>query len=55
MQRMKQEKKINIYDLTKQLRSQRVKMVQTVDQYVFLYTAALELTETRRNQPQGNK
>jgi protein-tyrosine phosphatase len=55
IQRMKQERKINIFDLVKQLRSQRVKMVQTVDQYAFLYASASELCETRTQQPQGKK
>jgi protein tyrosine phosphatase len=53
IQRMKQEKKINIFDLVKQLRSQRTKSVQTLDQYDFLYTSAVELTESRKQQPQG--
>lgn len=53
IQRIKQEKNINIFDLVKQLRSQRTKSVQTLDQYVFLYTSAVELTESRKQQPQG--
>lgn len=53
-QRMKQEKKINIFDLVKQLRSQRMKMVQTVEQYVFLYTSALRLADAIRK-PQGKE
>jgi protein tyrosine phosphatase len=52
---MKQEKKINIFELVKQLRSQRIKMVQTPDQYALLYTSAAELCETRAQQPQGMK
>lgn len=55
MQRMKQEKKINIFDLVKQLRFQRMKMVQTVDQYIFLYSSVLELVEARKQRPQGTK
>jgi Protein-tyrosine phosphatase len=55
IQRIKQEKKINIFDLVKQLREQRIKMVQTIDQYAFLYTSAMELLESRRQQPQGKK
>lgn len=43
---------MNIFELVKQLRAQRMKMVQTVDQYVFLYTSGLELIEAKR-QPQG--
>jgi protein tyrosine phosphatase len=53
MQRIKQERRINIFDLVRQLRLQRMKMVQTVDQYVFLYQTAVELIEARRQQPQG--
>lgn len=53
MQRIKQERKINVFDLVKQLRSQRMKMVQTVDQYIFLYTSGLDLIEARRHQPKG--
>lgn len=48
IQRIKKEAKINIFDLVKQLRSQRMKMVQSCDQYVFLYTAALELISMSR-------
>ncbi|XP_021710456.1 phosphatidylinositol phosphatase PTPRQ [Aedes aegypti] len=48
LQRIQQEKKINIYETVKQLRSQRVKMVQTSEQYAFLYHACLEYT-TRNN------
>ncbi|XP_062712095.1 phosphatidylinositol phosphatase PTPRQ [Aedes albopictus] len=48
LQRIQQEKKINIYETVKQLRSQRVKMVQTSEQYAFLYHACLEHT-TRNN------
>jgi protein-tyrosine phosphatase len=55
MQRMRQERKFNIFDLVKQLRNQRMKMVQTVDQYAFLYASALELTESRRQHPQGKQ
>uniref|UniRef100_A0A182PEP1 protein-tyrosine-phosphatase n=1 Tax=Anopheles epiroticus TaxID=199890 RepID=A0A182PEP1_9DIPT len=42
LQRMQQEKKINVYDTVKRLRRQRVKMVQTLDQYTFLYQCCLE-------------
>lgn len=52
-QRIKHERKINIFDLVKQLRCQRMKMVQTLDQYIFLYTSGLKLTEARKHQPQG--
>lgn len=55
IQRMKQEKKINIFELVKQLRAQRMKMVQTIDQYVYLYKSALELAEARGQHPQGRK
>jgi Protein-tyrosine phosphatase len=51
---MKQERKINIFDLVKQLRLQRMKMVQTVDQYAFLYTSGLQMAQSRAQQgPQG--
>lgn len=43
IQRLKQEKKINIYELVKQLRTQRVKMVQSVSQYSFIYQTAMAL------------
>lgn len=50
IQRIKQERKINIFDLVKQLRSQRMKMVQTVDQYILLYTSVLTMIENRKPQ-----
>lgn len=53
MQRMKLEKKINIFELVKQLRAQRMKMVQTLDQFTFLYDSALELVQAKAQQPQG--
>jgi protein tyrosine phosphatase len=53
LQRMRQEGKINIFDLVKQLRLQRMKMVQTVDQYAFLYTSGLEMAKARTQHPQG--
>lgn len=43
IQRLKQEKKINIYELVKQLRTQRVKMVQSLQQYSFIYRTAMAL------------
>lgn len=43
IQRLKQEKKINIYELVKQLRTQRVKMVQSMQQYLFIYRTAMTL------------
>lgn len=55
IQRMKEERKINIFDLVKQLRLQRMKMVQTPDQYALLYTSAAELCETRAQQPEGKR
>ncbi|XP_052873215.1 tyrosine-protein phosphatase 10D [Anopheles cruzii] len=52
LQRMLQEKKINVYDTVKQLRRQRVKMVQTLDQYTFLYQCCLEyVTKSNRKKP----
>lgn len=53
MQRMKQERKINIFDLVKRLRSQRMKMVQTVEQYILLYTSVLTIIENRKPQLQS--
>ncbi|XP_039958049.1 phosphatidylinositol phosphatase PTPRQ isoform X1 [Bactrocera tryoni] len=47
MQRLKYEFKINIYETVKKLRFQRMKMVQTIEQYTFLYESAYELL--RRN------
>ena len=44
-QRMQNEKKINIYDTVKSLRKQRVKMVQTLQQYTFLYDCCLQLVK----------
>ncbi|XP_049307173.1 receptor-type tyrosine-protein phosphatase eta isoform X12 [Bactrocera dorsalis] len=43
MQRLKYEFKINIYETVKKLRFQRMKMVQTIEQYTFLYESAYEL------------
>lgn len=45
MQKLKQEQKINIYDLVKKLREQRVKMVQSIEQYIFLYKLSMELVD----------
>ncbi|XP_054091147.1 phosphatidylinositol phosphatase PTPRQ isoform X2 [Zeugodacus cucurbitae] len=43
IQRLKYEFKINIYETVKKLRFQRMKMVQTLEQYTFLYESAFEL------------
>ncbi|KFB37699.1 AGAP011650-PA-like protein [Anopheles sinensis] len=52
LQRMQQEKKINVYDTVKRLRRQRVKMVQTLDQYAFLYQCCLEfVSKLNRKKP----
>uniref|UniRef100_A0AAG5DMF3 Protein-tyrosine-phosphatase n=1 Tax=Anopheles atroparvus TaxID=41427 RepID=A0AAG5DMF3_ANOAO len=52
LQRMQQEKKINVYDTVKRLRRQRVKMVQTLDQYAFLYQCCLEyVSKINRKKP----
>ncbi|TMW41597.1 hypothetical protein DOY81_013323, partial [Sarcophaga bullata] len=45
MQRLKNESKINIYETVKKLRFQRMKMVQTLAQYTFLYTCTYELVK----------
>ncbi|CRL00763.1 CLUMA_CG014018, isoform A [Clunio marinus] len=52
MQRLKQEKKINIFELINQLRLQRMKMVQTLDQYVFLYNATKAIVNERTQRSQ---
>lgn len=56
LQRIQQEKKINIYDTVKQLRRQRVKMVQTSEQYAFLYQSCLEYTtrSSRKSKTRSN-
>nr|XP_040231429.2 phosphatidylinositol phosphatase PTPRQ [Anopheles coluzzii]XP_040231430.2 phosphatidylinositol phosphatase PTPRQ [Anopheles coluzzii]XP_040231431.2 phosphatidylinositol phosphatase PTPRQ [Anopheles coluzzii]XP_049466651.1 phosphatidylinositol phosphatase PTPRQ [Anopheles coluzzii] len=52
LQRLQQEKKINVYDTVKQLRRQRVKMVQTLDQYTFLYQCCMEyVSKSNRKKP----
>uniref|UniRef100_A0A182WEK3 protein-tyrosine-phosphatase n=1 Tax=Anopheles minimus TaxID=112268 RepID=A0A182WEK3_9DIPT len=52
LQRMQQEKKINVFDTVKRLRRQRVKMVQTLDQYGFLYQCCLEyVSKNNRKKP----
>uniref|UniRef100_A0A182M201 protein-tyrosine-phosphatase n=1 Tax=Anopheles culicifacies TaxID=139723 RepID=A0A182M201_9DIPT len=52
LQRMQQEKKVNVYDTVKRLRRQRVKMVQTLDQYAFLYQCCLEyVSKNNRKKP----
>lgn len=45
MQQLQHEKKVNIHDLVKKLREQRVKMVQTVDQYIFLHKLTMNWIE----------
>lgn len=47
MQKIKQEKKVNISATIKQLRLQRLKMVQTIEQYQFVYECVLELIRGR--------
>ncbi|XP_049539452.1 phosphatidylinositol phosphatase PTPRQ [Anopheles darlingi] len=55
LQRMQNEKKINVYDTVKQLRRQRVKMVQTLDQYTFLYQCCLEqVSKSNRKKPKSS-
>ena len=54
LQRLQQEKKINVYDTVKQLRRQRVKMVQTLDQYTFLYQCCMEyVSKSNRKSKEG--
>lgn len=45
MQRLKCESKINIFETVKELRFQRMKMVQTMEQYNFLYACAFQLVK----------
>ncbi|XP_064536553.1 receptor-type tyrosine-protein phosphatase eta isoform X2 [Drosophila montana] len=45
MQRLKSESKINIFETVKKLRFQRMKMVQTQQQYTFLYRCTYELVK----------
>ncbi|XP_075165181.1 protein tyrosine phosphatase 52F [Haematobia irritans] len=49
MQRLKNESKINIYETVKKLRFQRMKMVQSLAQYTFLYTCTYELVKHKDN------
>ncbi|XP_077981179.1 receptor-type tyrosine-protein phosphatase kappa-like [Glandiceps talaboti] len=39
---MKAERQVDIYNFVKKIRTQRINMVQTLDQYVFIYEAVLE-------------
>lgn len=50
MQRLKNESKINIYETVKKLRFQRMKMVQSLAQYTFLYTCTYELVKHKNSQ-----
>ncbi|KAL9898387.1 protein tyrosine phosphatase 52F isoform 2-T5 [Glossina fuscipes fuscipes] len=54
MQRLKNESKINIYETVKKLRFQRMKMVQTLTQYTFLYDCAYELVKHKYNHNTAN-
>ncbi|XP_020798309.1 phosphatidylinositol phosphatase PTPRQ isoform X1 [Drosophila serrata] len=47
MQRLKSESKINIFETVKKLRFQRMKMVQTLQQYTFLYACTYELVKQK--------
>uniref|UniRef100_A0A336L4J4 protein-tyrosine-phosphatase n=1 Tax=Culicoides sonorensis TaxID=179676 RepID=A0A336L4J4_CULSO len=49
MQKIKEEKRLNIYEIVKQLRMQRVKMVQTPGQYIYLYKCVYELMIKEKN------
>lgn len=48
MQRIKEEKMINIYKVVKELRHQRVKMVQTLVQYRFIYKSVVDLINEKK-------
>lgn len=47
MQRIKDKKMVNIFGTVKEMRLQRVKMVQTIEQYHFLYKCVLELIKEK--------
>lgn len=49
MQRLKHESKINIFETVKELRFQRMKMVQTIQQYTFLYACTYQLLMQKKN------
>ncbi|XP_063696945.1 receptor-type tyrosine-protein phosphatase delta [Culicoides brevitarsis] len=49
MQKIKEEKRLNIYEIVKQLRMQRVKMVQTPGQYIYLYRCVYELMRKEKS------
>ncbi|XP_071498490.1 receptor-type tyrosine-protein phosphatase S-like [Diadema antillarum] len=42
LDQLQEEGRVNIFDFIKQMREDRPKMVQTVDQYIFLHTALVE-------------
>ena len=47
MQRLRNESKVNIFEAVKKLRFQRMKMVQTMAQYSFLYSCTFEVTKAK--------
>lgn len=49
MQKIKEDKRLNIYEIVKQLRMQRVKMVQTPGQYIYLYKCVYELMRKEKS------
>uniref|UniRef100_T1PDP8 protein-tyrosine-phosphatase n=1 Tax=Musca domestica TaxID=7370 RepID=T1PDP8_MUSDO len=55
MQRLKNESKVNIYETVKKLRFQRMKMVQSLAQYTFLYTCTYELVKHKNPQRPNEK
>lgn len=49
MQRIEREGKINIFNQVKELQKQGwMMMMQTVEQYIFLYSLAKELVEAKK-------
>lgn len=52
---IKQEKRLNIYEVVKHLRMQRMKMVQTMSQYVFLYKCVYEIISKEKDWKQRFK
>jgi protein tyrosine phosphatase len=47
LQRMKEENRMDLFQLTKHLRTQRPSMIQTADQYAYVYRVVLDWLDTR--------
>lgn len=48
IQKIKDEKKVNVFEVVKKLRQQRVKMVQTLEQYKFIYKCIDQMLAIRQ-------